>query len=31
MVQARGADAADVHARPAADRLEAFKNGDVFR
>ena len=31
VVQAGGADAADVHARALADGLEAFENGDVFR
>ena len=31
MVQPGGADAADVHAGPLADRLEPFENGDVFR
>ena len=31
MVQAGGADAAEVHAGPLADRLESFENGDVFR
>ena len=31
MMQPGGSDAADVHARPAADGLEAFENGDVFR
>ena len=30
MVQAGGADAADVHAGPLADRLEPFEDGDVF-
>ena len=30
MVQAGGADAADVHAGPLADRLEPLENGDVF-
>ena len=30
MMQAGGADAADVHAGPFADRLEPFENGDVF-
>ena len=30
MMQPGGADAADVHAGPLADRLEAFENGDVF-
>ena len=31
MMQARAADAADVHAGTAANRLEAFEDGDVFR
>ena len=31
VVQPGGADAADVHARPLADRLEPFEDGDVFR
>ncbi len=31
MVQARRAHAADVHARPAPDGLEALEDGDVFR
>ena len=30
VVQAGGADAADVHAGPLADGLEPFENGDVF-
>ena len=30
MMEAGGADAADIHARPLADRLEPFENGDVF-
>ena len=30
VVQAGGADAADVHAGPLANRLEPFENGDVF-
>ena len=30
MVQPRGADAADVHARPLADRLQTLENGDVL-
>ena len=30
MVQAGGADAADVHAWTLANRLEAFEDGDVF-
>src|SRR5712691_10458853 len=30
VMEAPGARRADVHARPQTDRLEAFKNGDVF-
>ena len=30
MVQSLAVDAADIHRRPFADRLEAFENGDVF-
>ena len=30
MMQAGGADAADVHAGTLANRLEAFEDGDVF-
>ena len=30
VMEAGRADAADVHARPLADRLQAFENGDVF-
>jgi hypothetical protein len=31
MMQAGDADAADVHARPLADGLQPFEDGDVFR
>ena len=31
VMQSSRADAADVHARPLADGLQAFENGDVFR
>jgi hypothetical protein len=30
MVESGGADAADLHARPLANRLEPFEDGDVF-
>jgi hypothetical protein len=31
MMEAGPIDAADVHARALADRLQAFQNGNVFR